>query len=169
MINDLRANLRNDAYGGTITLGSNISEQVDFTLSYMGRYQNNTTTSRGQTLDNAFFRQRIKGDFTAVLWRRLVLRSNAIYNSYRGITDSFHEQRLIVNAMIGVKLFRQELGELSFGVNDLLDENSSTFSRTASGTTLRSVTNTAIGRFYQVQFTYHLRHYRRVKVEKLME
>lgn len=164
IINDMSTLLRNDSYGGTVTLGSNISENFDFTLSYMGRYQNNTTASRGETLDNAFFRQRIKGDVTAVIGKRFVLRANAVYNSYRGITDTFHEERCIVNATAGVKLFKQGLGELSVGVNDLLDDNRSTFSRSASGTTLRSVQNAAIGRFYQVQFTYHLRHYRRIKV-----
>ncbi len=164
IINDLRSYLHNDYAAMTFTLSSNISEELDFTLSYMGRYQNNTTISNGMTLDNTFFRQRIRGDLTAVVGKRWVFRANGIFNSYRGITDSFHEQRLILNATVGVQLFKNRLGELSLGVNDLLDENSSTFNRSASGTTLRSVTNLAVGRFYQVQFTYYLRHYRRVKL-----
>ena len=166
IINDMRANLRNDVYSGTATIGSNISESVDFTLSYQGRYVNNTTASRGETLDNAYFRQTVRGEATFVIAKYIVLRSNAIYNSYRGITDNFYESRLIINAAAGVKLFRNGLGELSIGVNDLLNENATTFTRSASGTTLNSVTNRAIGRFYQLQFTYHLRHYRRVGISK---
>lgn len=162
IINDLRTSLDNNVYSGTLTLGSNISESVDFTLSYQGRYYNNTTASRGMTLDNAYFRQVVRGEATFVIGKRFVLRANSIYNSYRGITDDFYESRWIINAMAGVKLFRNGLGELSVGVNDLLNENASTFSRSAGGTTLSNVTNSAIGRFYQVQFTYHLRHYRRV-------
>lgn len=161
IINDLTTSLSNDSYSGTLTLGSNISESVDFTLSYQGRYYNNTTASRGLTLDNTYFRQLIRGEATFVIARRVVLRANTVYNSYRGITDDFKESRLIINAMAGVKLFRNGLGELSFGVNDLLGENTSTFTRSAGGTTLSNVTNSAIGRFYQIQFTYHLRHYRR--------
>lgn len=164
IINDMWSHLNNDYAAGTVTLSSNISENVDFTLSYMGRYQNNTTASRGMTLDNTFYRQRIRGDLTVVLGERWVMRANGIYNSYRGITDSFHEERLLLNATVGVRVFKNRLGELSVGVNDLLDENSSTFSRWASGTTLKSARNLAIGRFYQVQFAYYLRHYRRVKI-----
>ncbi len=162
IINDLRTSLDNNVYSGTLTLGSNISESVDFTLSYQGRYYNNTTASRGMTLDNAYFRQIVRGEATFVIANRFVLRANSVYNAYRGITDDFYESRWIINTMAGVKLFRNGLGELSVGVNDLLNENASTFSRSAGGTTLSNVTNSAIGRFYQVQFTYHLRHYRRV-------
>ncbi len=162
--NDMRMHLNNDFAAGTLTLSSNISENVDFTIAYMGRYQNNTTASRGMTLDNTFYRQRVRGDLSVTLGDRWVVRANAIYNSYRGITDSFHEERLLLNATVGVRVFKNKLGELSVGVNDLLDENSTTFGRSASGTTLRSATNLAIGRFYQVQFAYYLRHYRRVKI-----
>ncbi len=164
IINDLHTHLYNQYIAGTLTLSSNISENIDFTLSYMGRYQNNTTASRGMTLDNTFFQQRIRGDLTAVLGKRWVLRANGIYNSYHGITDDFHERRLILNAMAGVRVFKNRLGEVSVGVTDLLNENKSTFARWASGSALYTSSNLAIGRYYQLQFTYYLRHYRRMKL-----
>lgn len=63
--------------------------------------------------------------------------------------------------MLGVKLFRNCLGEASVGVNDILDQNGTTFRRTVSGTTLRNVTNLAVGRYVSFQFTYNLRLFRR--------
>ena len=113
------------------------------------------------TLDNTYFSQTAKAETTFVLWKRLVLRANADYNYYRGITDTFLEERLICNAMLGVKLFRNCLGEASVGVNDILDQNGTTFRRTVSGTTLRNVTNLAVGRYVSFQFTYNLRLFRR--------
>lgn len=62
---------------------------------------------------------------------------------------------------LGVKLFRNCLGEASVGVNDILDQNGTTFRRTVSGTTLRNVTNLAVGRYVSFQFTYNLRLFRR--------
>ena len=115
----------------------------------------------GGTLDNTYFSQTAKAETTFVLWKRLVLRANADYNYYRGITDTFLEERLICNAMLGVKLFRNCLGEASVGVNDILDQNGTTFRRTVSGTTLRNVTNLAVGRYVSFQFTYNLRLFRR--------
>ena len=50
---------------------------------------------------------------------------------------------------------------MSVGVNDLLDQNGTTFRRSVTGTTLRNVTNLAIGRYVSFQLTYNLRLYRR--------
>ena len=48
------------------------------------------------------------------------------------------------------------------GLNvDILDQNGTTFRRTVSGTTLRNVTNLAVGRYVSFQFTYNLRLFRR--------
>ena len=46
-------------------------------------------------------------------------------------------------------------------MNDYLYQNGTTFRRTVSGTTLRNVTNLAIGRYLSFQFTYNLRLFRR--------
>ena len=112
------------------------------------------------TLDNTYFSQTARAEATFVAWKRLVVRANADYNYYKGITDTFLEERLICNAMLGVKLFRNCLGEASVGVNDILDQNGTTFRRTVSGTTLRNVTNLAVGRYVSFQFTYNLRLFR---------
>ena len=91
----------------------------------------------------------------------LVLRGSADYNYYKGITDTFREERLICNLQVGCKLFRRRLGEVTVGVNDLFDQNGTTFRRTVTGTTLRNVTNLGVGRYVSLQLTYNLRLYRR--------
>ena len=134
---------------------------MDFRLSYTGRYNASKSSSQVRTLDNTYFSQSAKAETTFVVWKRLVVRANADYNYYKGITDTFLEERLICNAMLGVKLFRNCLGEASVGVNDILDQNGTTFRRTVTGTTLRNVTNLGIGRYVSFQFTYNLRLFRR--------
>ena len=115
------------------------------------------SSSEVRTLDNTYFSQTAKAETTFVLWKRLVLRANADYNYYRGITDTFLEERLICNAMLGVKLFRNGLGEASVGVNDILDQNGTTFRRTVTGTYIRNVSNLGLGRYFLAQFSYNLR------------
>ena len=46
-------------------------------------------------------------------------------------------------------------------LDDLLDQNGTTFRRTVTGTTLRNVTNLGVGRYVSFQFTYNLRLFRR--------
>ena len=104
-----------------------------------------------RSIDNTYFSQQARAETTFVIRNRFVIRANADYNNYRGITDPFLEERLICNVLLGVKLFRNRLGEISVGVNDLLDQNSTTFQRSVTGTTLRYVTNLAVGRYVAFQ------------------
>lgn len=161
IINGVRNNLANRAYNLGAVLGSNISEAVDFRISYTGSYQESRSASQVRSIDNTYFNQQARAETT------FVIRANADYDHYRGITDPFLEERLICNAMLGVKLFRNRLGEISVGVNDLLDQNRTTFRRAVTGTTLRYVTNLAVGRYVAFQLTYNLRVYKRTGIPGL--
>lgn len=161
IINGVHNDLANRAYNLGAVLGSNISESVDFRLSYTGSYQESRSSSQVRSIDNTYFSQQARAETTFVIRNRMVIRANADYNHYRGITDPFLEERLICNVLLGVKLFRNRLGEISVGVNDLLDQNGSTFRRSVTGTTLRYVTNLAVGRYVVFQLTYNLRIYKR--------
>ena len=79
IINGERNFLNNNVYNAGLTLGSNISEAVDFRLSYTGRYNVSRSSSEVRTLDNTYFSQTAKAETTFVLWKRLVLRANADY------------------------------------------------------------------------------------------
>lgn len=161
IINGVRNHLANRAYNLGAVLGSNISEAIDFRVSYTGSYQQSLNASQTRDLDNTYFSQQARAETTFVIRNRLVIRASADYNHYRGLTDPFLEERLICNAQLGVKLFRNRLGEASVGVNDLLDQNGTAFRRAVTGTTLRYITNLAVGRYVTFQLTYNLRLYRR--------
>ena len=103
-------------------------------------------SSQIRTVDNVYVSQYLTADLNFVLCRRIVLRGSADYNYYKGITDTFREERLICNLQVGCKLFRRRLGEVTVGVNDLFDQNGTTFRRTVTGTYIRNVSNLGLGR-----------------------
>lgn len=72
-------------------------------------------------MDNDYVNHYLTAGLNLVLGQRLLLRASADYTCYRGITDPFREERLICNLQAGCKLFRQRLGEVTVGVNDLFD------------------------------------------------
>lgn len=171
IINGERNRLKGNSYNAGLTLGSNISEHVDFRIGYTANYNVSRNTSQLRTVDNDYFSQYLNADLNFVLWRRIVLRGSADYNFYKGITDAFREERFVCNLQLGCKLFRKRLGELTVGVNDLFDRNGTTFRRTVTGTYIRNVTNLGLGRYYLVQLSYNLRLYRRQgnAVERILE
>ena len=157
MINGIRNKSVNNTCNLGFVLGSNVSESVDFRLNYMGCYNRSVNISRRYALDNTYFSQHVRAETILTFGRRWVLRADADYRYYRGLTDAFREERVLCNAAIGLKLFRNGLGEIHVGVNDIFDQNRTVFRRIVSGTSLRYVSSLGIGRYLSFRLVYNLR------------
>lgn len=148
----------NMGYDFRAVLGSNISEKVDFTLSWNGTYneaKNSLNTTAGK---NRYFRHTAEGTLKAVFPLGFTLTASAAYTQYVGFTNDYNDDYLLCNAWIGKKLFRSQRGEIMIGVNDLLNRNKA-FARTVGSGWTQNATNSVIGRYYMVQFTYNLRRF----------
>lgn len=144
-------------YNFGAVLGSNINENIDFTLFYNGGY-NVVKNSIRSNSDNTYFTQSASGRIKVVMWAGLTFSADASYTNYRGISTSFSEEYLICNAFLGKKFLKNRRAEVNVGVYDILNQNRS-FSRNVTDTYIENVTNNAIGRYVGVQFTYNLRNF----------
>ena len=153
-----RNDTKNMGYDFRAVLGSNISENVDFTLSWNGTYNEATNSLNTDKSKNRYFNHTAQGNLKVVFPLGFTFTASAAYSQYIGFTNDYSEDYLLCNAWLGKKVFRNKRGEVMIGVNDLLNQNR-TFSRsTGSGYTQNS-TNSVIGRYYMVQFTYNLRRF----------
>lgn len=144
-----------EGFGG-VTLGSNISEYVDFTLRYNASY-NKILNSFNSASNNEYLRHGASGNVKVVTKFGLTATVNATYNQYLGLgKSSLNNEYLLLNASIGMKLGKRQLGELSVFANDILGQNQS-FSRNWAATYMENVTNSIIGRYFGVQFVYNIR------------
>lgn len=144
-------------YNAGAVLGSNISENIDFTLSYNGGY-NMVKNSMQARSNNTYFTQSAGGKLKVVMWAGITFSGNVAYTNYKGISTDFNEEYLICNAYIGKKFLKSRRAEINFGVNDILNQNRS-FSRNVTDTYIENVTNNAIGRYYGVQLIFNLRNF----------
>ena len=156
MINSHLNIMRGNNLSGHVQLGSNISENLDFTLSYNINYSVNNNSSELFSQQNRYFSHQARAEFKWIAWKGLTLTANGTYNQYKGITDNYNEEILLCNAYIGKKLFKDERGELSIGVNDIFNQNRD-FRRNVGTNYIENTTNLAIGRYVAVQFVYNLR------------
>lgn len=145
-------------YDARAVLGSNISENVDFTLSWNGTYNEATNSYDGDKTKNRYFNHTARADMKFVLPLGFTFTASAAYTQYIGFTNTYDDAYLLCNAYIGKKVFRNQRGEISIGVNDLLNQNTA-FSRTVGSGWTQNATNSVIGRYYMVQFTYNLRRF----------
>lgn len=148
--NLIKSTTRTMSYTGGIVVSSNISDKLDFTFSYNAGY-NITRSSNSNEYFNGVGRARI----TWITWAGITLRADGSYSKYRGITDNFSEEFLMLNASIGKKLFKNQRGEISIRVNDILDRNKS-FVRSVTDNYIQNVTSNVIGRYASLNFVYNL-------------
>ncbi len=152
----------NIGYTFRVALGSNISENIDFSFSWRGTYNqawnSATKSSYGETLVNNYFRHTASASLKWIFGAGFTLTANAEYHQYIGFSNDYNEQYALCNLYLGKQLFKNRRGEVLIGVNDLLSQNSA-FNRTTGSGYTRNVINSTIGRYVMVQFVYNLRHF----------
>ena len=156
LVNEQKNIASNMGYNAGVVLGSNISENIDFTLSWDGRYNvaENSLASRGGK--NEYFNHSASGSIKTVFWKGFTFTASASYIQNIGYTNDYNDSYTLCNAFLGKKLFKSQLGEIMVGVNDIFNQNTSFARSTGSGYTQNSW-NSVIGRYFTVQFNYNLR------------
>ena len=94
--------------------------------------------------------------FKFIFGRGFSLSGSASYIQYLGFTNDYDDSYLLCNLFVGKKVFRNQLGEINIGVNDIFNQNKAFVRTTGSGWTQNSW-NSVVGRYYCVQFVYNLR------------
>lgn len=148
----------NMGYDFRAVLGSNISENVDFTLSWNGTYNEAKNSLDAAAGKNRYFNHTAQGNLKFVLPLGFTLTASAAYTQYIGFTNDYDDRFLLCNAWLGKKVFRNQRGEVMVGVNDIFNQNKA-FVRTVGSGWSQNATNSVIGRYYMVQFTYNLRRF----------
>ena len=148
----------NIGYDATISLGSNISENLDFTLQWNGAYNDAKQSLALRNKNNQYFSHTASGSLKWVFWKGFSITAAANYNQYIGFTDIYNEDFLICNFYVGKKLFKNQLGEVLVGVNDMFNQNNA-FVRTVGSGYTQNAWNSVVGRYFTVQFNYNLRYF----------
>ena len=149
-------NASNMGYNFGAVLGSNISENVDFTLSWHGNY--NEALNSQANVKNRYFNHSASLNMKVSFWKGFTLTGSCVYNQYMGFTNDYNEDYLLCNLFLGKKIFKNQRGEIQIGVNDVFNQNSAFSRSTGSGYTQNSWNN-VIGRYYTIQFVYNLRNF----------
>lgn len=152
----------NIGYTFRLALSSNISENIDFTVSWRGTYNQAWNSiakfSYGDQTINNYFRHTASASLKWIFGAGFTLTANAEYHQYLGLTNNYNEQYTLCNLYLGKQIFKNKRGEVLIGVNDILNQNKDFNRSTGSGYT-RNTINSSIGRYVMVQFVYNLRHF----------
>lgn len=142
-------------------LHSNIGENLDFHIGYSGTYVQGEFSTRAGKIDNNYFSQNAKGEIKGYFGRGFLFMGTLSYLQNKGFSRSFNDRVLLCNLYVGKRLFRNRSGEISLGINDLFDNNRLHYIHTINSSGTNDTTNQGIGRYFALQFIWHIRSQKR--------
>lgn len=141
-------------YNTGAVLASNISEYVDFTLSYSANF-NRVKNSIQPSLNNNYFTQVAGVQINLLSKNGWVFQNDLNNQSYRGLTDGFNQNFWLWNMSVGKKLLKSDNSELRLTVFDLLKQNQS-IRRNVEEIYVEDVQTQVLRQYFMLTFSYKL-------------
>ena len=145
------------AYNGGVVLASNISEYVDFNLSYNANLTKSKTNTTKST-SSEFLNQTIGAQVNLLNKKGWFIQNDVSGNTNSGLSGGLNQSFWLWNAAIGKKFLKNKAGELKLSVFDLLKQNQS-ITRTITDTYIQDVQTQVLRQYFMLTFTYSLKNF----------
>lgn len=140
-----------------LVLSSNISQRIDFTVSYSANYSVVDNSLQPQLNNNYFFHNAgVKLNWEII--KRFTVSNDLTQTTYSGLGSGFNQQYWLWNVTMGYRMLKNEALELKLGVFDLLDQNNS-IARTINETYVEDSVTNVLRRYFMVTAVYSLRNF----------
>ncbi|HVP14566.1 MAG TPA: TonB-dependent receptor [Terriglobales bacterium] len=138
-----------------VVVASNISPNLDFTVSYTGAYniRRNTQSATGATGD--YFSHTAGLRFSATLPGRVVIRQE-LNNNYQSGVAADGRNEVLWTTTLGQKFLANDRAEFRLTATDVLAQDRS-LNRSITETYVQDTRDQVLGRFVQAVFTYSFR------------
>ncbi|MBL7932136.1 MAG: TonB-dependent receptor [Bacteroidia bacterium] len=146
------------ATSGGIYIGSNISENLDFSLGYNGNYTIVKNSEQKQS-DNSYFTHTATFKLNWIFWKGVVFNTDISNTIYNGLSQSFNQQYYLWNAYVGYKFGKNKAFEAKVSVFDILNQNRS-ISRTVTGAYTEDSYTNVLRRYLMFTLTYTLKNFK---------
>ncbi|MFN8250349.1 MAG: outer membrane beta-barrel protein [Ferruginibacter sp.] len=156
MVDYLATKTNSYAYNAGVVFASNISEYVDFNLSYNVNFNNSNTIST-LTTSNKYTNQVAGAQLNLLSKKGWFLQNDVSANAYKGLTTG-NQSFWLWNAAVGKKILKKQAGELKLSVFDLLKQNQS-ISRTVNGYQTIDAQTQVLQQYFMLTFTYKLKNF----------
>jgi hypothetical protein len=155
IINSLNNISRNTTYTAGAVIASNVSQYVDFTVTYSANVSKIKNELQPGLNTNYF--SHIAGVQLNLLSKSGWFFQNDVNNQlYSGLSEGFNQSYYLWNMSAGKKFLKNQKGELKLSVFDLLKQNRSIY-RNPTETYIEDVQNQVLQQYFMLTFTYNLR------------
>lgn len=156
LLNTQKGKTDNYTYSAGVVIASNISEYVDFNLSYNVNF--NTARSSLEQADDKYVNQAAGLQFNLLSKKGWFLQNDVNNQSYTGLSGGFNQSFWLWNAGVGKKFLKKKEAELKLTVFDLLKQNQSIV-RTVTEQGITDSQSRVLQQFFMLTFTYSLKNF----------
>lgn len=153
-LNGVVSDATSSAVRSGVVLSSNVSERLDFTVSYWGAW--NMSRNSRSTTDGDYFSHNAALRLNSVVGPGIVLRQEVTHNLQSGVPSQYGQNLVLWNATVGKKFLKDQRGEIRITATDALQQDRSV-SRSITETYVQDSRDRTLGRFVQAVFTYSFR------------
>ncbi len=157
LINNVEGITRSFNYNAGVVLASNISQYVDYTISYNGSFNNAKSSLQSQP-DNKYFSHSASARLNLLNKKGWLFNTDVTNQLYSGLSDGFNQNYWLWNMAVAKKIFKGQKGEIRLSVFDLLNQNQS-ITRTVSETYIEDVNTKVVKQYFMLTFTYNLKNF----------
>ena len=154
LINDELNNAKTPAAGLGIVLSSNISENVDFTISSNSTFSS-VNNSLQQSNNTDYFSQATRLRFNWIFGKGFVFRSTVSHTANSGLSEGFNQNFVLWNMEAGKK-FMKDQAELKLTVFDLFKQNQN-IRRSITGSYIEDNQTQILTQYFMLSFVYNIR------------
>lgn len=157
LINSVENISNNYTYSLGTVIASNVSQYIDFTVSYTANF-NTVSNNIRPDLDQKYFSHIGGVQFNLLSKNGWFLQNDLNNRLYTGLGEGFNQNFWLWNLGAGKKFLKDRKGELKLTVFDLLEQNQS-ISREITDSYIQDVSNTVLRQYFMLTFTYNLRNF----------
>ncbi|MBP7809590.1 MAG: TonB-dependent receptor [Bacteroidia bacterium] len=140
-----------------LVLSSNVSEQIDFTISSNSSY-NDVVNSIQPDLNSSYLQQNSKVKLNFNPKGGFVFSAEYNNQYYAGLSDAFNQNISLLNAAIGYKFLKDKRADIRLFVFDILGQNNS-IQRNITETYIEDTQTNILQRYFMLTFTYNIKKY----------
>jgi hypothetical protein len=140
-----------------LSISSSISDQIDFNIWARSTF-NRVENTLNPRLDNEYFQHRFRVNFNWIVWAGIVYRLDLNHQINSGLSEGFDNNFSLINMSLGKKIFKNQQGEVSIMVYDLLGQNANV-RRNITETYIEDIQTNVLQQYFMLTFTYNLRRF----------
>ncbi len=147
------------SYTNSLIIASNISEKLDFTLSYTSNYSIVKNTEKIRNISNTeYWYQSANFRINWIFWKNFVLQTDVAGQFNKGLSTSYNQNYVVWNASFGKKFLKNNAAELKLSCFDILNQNNN-ISRNVTASIIQDSRTNTFPRYFLLIFTYNLRNF----------